>query len=50
MASIHFQQQHKRKIYWTYTENFLRVRLLLAMGLVIDYHVIETLAIARGSI
>ena len=31
MASIHFRQQHKRKIYWKYTENFLRVRLLLAM-------------------
>ena len=23
MASIHFRQQHKRKIYWKYTENFL---------------------------
>ena len=31
MASIHFRQQHKRKIYWKYTENFLCVRLLLAM-------------------
>ena len=27
MASIHFRQQRKRKIYWTYTENFLRTPL-----------------------
>ena len=32
MASIHFRRQHKRKVYWTYTEIFLRVRLLLAMS------------------
>ena len=38
MASIHFRQQHKRKIYWTYTENFLRVRLLLAMVYKVTWH------------
>ena len=35
MASIHFRRQHKRKVYWTYTEKFLRVRLLLAMVFVL---------------
>ena len=38
MASVHLRQQRKREIYWTYTENFLRVRLLLTMweGIIIN--------------
>ena len=40
MASIHVRQQHKRKIYWTYTENFLSVHLLLAM-ISIKYHFVR---------
>ena len=39
MASIHFQRQHKRNVYWTYMENFLRVQQCTAFSCVLAWGV-----------